>query len=133
LSEELYAEKLAYFKENEKPEVALLIGDDADLIKLIIAWANTTVTRADEFFPLQGNSDSEVWQWLWRHTRYSREDFLAKSALFEYTFDKKIIPLIGNRIVYPDGTIHSFVQRYLRDRVLRLFDAKSKRHVKKVE
>jgi len=27
LSEDIYAEKLAYFKANERPEVVLLIGD----------------------------------------------------------------------------------------------------------
>ena len=35
-------------------------------------------------------------------------------------------PLIGNRVLYPDGTVNSFVQRYLRDRVLKLFEPKVK-------
>jgi len=36
-------------------------------------------------------------------------------------------PLIGNRIIYPDGTINSYVQRYLREQVVKLFEAKSKK------
>ena len=39
--------------------------------------------------------------------------------------------LIANRILYPDGTANSFVQRYLREQVLELFDAKLKRPAKK--
>jgi len=131
LSEDLYAEKLAYFKENEKPEVVLLIGDDLDLIKIILAWTNTTVMRAKKLTPLRGDSESEVWEWLWKNAVYSREELIAKSALPEYSFEKKITPLIGNRVLYPDGTVNSFVERYLRDRVLKLFEAKPKRPAKK--
>jgi hypothetical protein len=40
-------------------------------------------------------------------------------------------PLIGNRIIYPDGTVNSFVERYLRERVVKLFEAKPKKSVKK--
>ena len=131
MNDDLYGEKLAYFKGKEQPEVVLLIGDDLDLIKIIVAWANTTVVRAKRPTSLRGDSESEVWEWLWRNAEYSRDDLLAKSALSEYTFDKKLTPLIGNRVLYPDGTVNSFVQRYLRDRVLKLFAAKPKRAAKK--
>jgi len=131
LSEDSYAEKLAHFKDNEKPEVVLLIADDLDLIKIVVAWTNTTVTRAEKLGHLRGESESEVWDWLWNNAVYSREELIAKSALSEYGFEKKMTPLIGNRVLYPDGTVNSFVQRYLRDRVLKLFEAKPKRPTKK--
>jgi len=127
LSEDLYAKKMAHFKENEKPEIVLLIGEDLDLIKIIVAWTNTTVMRARKLSPLRSDSESEVWEWLWKNAVYSREELIAKSALSEYSFDRRITPLIGNRVLYPDGTINSFVQRYLRDRVLKIFEAKPKR------
>ena len=131
MNEDVYAEKLAYFKENEKPEVVLLIGDDLDLAKIIVAWTNTTVMRAKKLSPLRGDSESELWEWLWKNAAYSHEELLARSALFEHNFEKKMTPLIGNRVLYPDGTVNSFVQRYLRDRVLKLFEAKPKRPTKK--
>lgn len=131
MSKDVYAEKLAHFKENEKPEVVLLIADDLDLIKIIVAWTNTTVVHAEKLSPLHGDSESEVWDWLWKNAVYSREELAAKSALSEYGFEKKMRPLIGNRVLYPDGTVNSFVQRYLRDRVLKLFEAKPKRAAKK--
>lgn len=131
MSANLYAEKLAHFKENEKPEVVLLIADDLDLIKIVVAWTNTTVTTAEKLNALRGESDSDVWDWLWKNAVYSREELIAKSALSEYGFEKKMRPLVGNRVLYPDGTVNSFVQRYLRDRVLKLFEAKPKRATKK--
>ncbi|MBI5116447.1 hypothetical protein HZA56_08235 [Candidatus Poribacteria bacterium] len=129
--EDIYAEKLAHFKENEKAEVALLIADEPQLIKIVVAWTNTSVMRAKKLSPIRGESESETWEWLWKNTVYSREDLIAKSAVAEYGLERKMSPLIGNRVLYPDGTINSFVQRYLRDRVLKLFEAKPKKSAKK--
>jgi len=51
---------------------------------------------------------------------------LEKSALQDYEV-KKILPhLVGNRVIYPDGTVNSFVQRFLREKVVNLFAAKTK-------
>jgi hypothetical protein len=49
----------------------------------------------------------------------------------ELSLENKLKPLIGNRVIYPDGTVNSFVQRYLREQVLKLFEAKPKKPVKK--
>jgi len=35
--------------------------------------------------------------------------------LSEYLLDRRLRMLIENRIIYPDATIHSLVQRYLRE------------------
>jgi len=45
--------------------------------------------------------------------------------------ENKMKPLIGNRIIYPDGTVNSFVERYLREQVVKLFETKPKRLGKK--
>jgi hypothetical protein len=44
--------------------------------------------------------------------------------------ERKLKPLVGNRVLYPDGTVNSFVQRYLRERVLKLFDTKPRKPAK---
>ena len=124
MGEDPYTERLEWFKQNERPETVLLIGDDKEMIKVVLAWTNTKVRRARELTNLEGESESEVWEWLWENTHYSREELLAKSALPSLVFDKKLIPIIGNRALYPDGTVNSFVQRYLRERVLSLFEVK---------
>lgn len=56
---------------------------------------------------------------------------LSRIELDELALENKLKPLIGNRVIYPDGTVNSFVQRYLREQVLKLFEAKPKKPVKK--
>jgi len=131
MRDDIYAEKLAWFKENEKPEMVLLVADDPQLTKIVVGWTNTAVRRRESLSRLRGDSEGEVWKWLWENTEYSRQELITKSALSEYGFDNKLAPLIGNRALYPDGTVNSFVQRYLREKVLKLFDAKTKRTSKK--
>jgi hypothetical protein len=43
VNETLYTEKLAWFKHNAKPEAVLVIADNLELIKIIIAWPNLEV------------------------------------------------------------------------------------------
>jgi len=125
MDDRLYEEKMGWFKENEKPEVVLFMGEDSTLTKIALAWTNTTTKRSQKLSPLQSDSESEVWNWLWANTTFSRQDLLARSGVFEHGFDARLAILIGNRILYPDGTLNSFVQRFLREKVLRLFDTKS--------
>lgn len=131
MGNDVYDEKLKHFKENEKPEVVLLVGDDPVLTKIVLAWTNTAVTGAGKLSRLKGDSEHETWQWLWDNADYSMEELIAKSAQSKYGFEHKLAPLIGNRVLYPDGTVNSFVQRYLREKVLALFDAKARRSRKK--
>ena len=132
MSEDLFAEKLDWFKENEKPEVVLLIADDPQLIRITVAWTNTTVKRTENPGKPGDLSEAEMWDWLWEHAQYSRKELIQKSSLSQYGFDHKMRTLVGNRVLYPDGTVNSYVQRYLREKVLKLFEAKPKRTTKKM-
>lgn len=129
MDESLYQQKLAWFKQNERPEIVLLIADDAERVKIVIAWTNLNVRRADKLTALKSESENDVWEWLWQNCRYSRPELMEKAgmSLSESMLERKMKPLIGNRVVYPDGTVNSLVQRYLRDRVLKLFEPKLKR------
>jgi hypothetical protein len=130
---DLYAEKLAWFKQNEKPEAVLMVADNPDFIKIAIAWTNLDVQRVDELTSLHGESESEIWEWLWKNARFSIAELKEKVGISfsELALENKTKPLIGNRVIYPDGTVNSFVQRYLREQVLKLFEAKPKKPVKK--
>jgi len=133
MPEDLFAEKLAWFKQNEKPEVVLLLADNPDLVKIVVAWTSLEVKRADKLTALSGESESEAWEWLWQNTKYPLSELKGKIGISfsELSLENKLKPLIGNRIIYPDGTVNSFVQRYLREQVAKLFEAKQKRPVKK--
>jgi hypothetical protein len=52
------------------------------------------------------------------------------TSLSEAGLENKMRPLIGNRILYPDGTVNSYVQRYLREKVINLFDKKTRKITK---
>ena len=129
MKDNFYAEKLARFKQNEKPEVVLLVADNPERVKLVLAWTNLNVKRAEKLTVLKDESENEVWNWLWENTRYSKKELIEKSGvpLSELGLENKMKPLIGNRILYPDGTANSFVQRYLREQVVKLFEAKPKK------
>lgn len=127
MEKDLYYEKLNWFKENEKPEVVLFITDNEPRTRIVIAWQNTKISILNEITPLNTDIESEVWDWLWENTAFSFDELSVKSVLSSYDIEKRIKPLIANRILYPDGTVNSFVQRYLREQVLKLFDAKPKR------
>lgn len=132
MSESLFAEKLNWFKQNEKPEAVLIVADNPELIRIIVAWSNLEVKRADKMTELKGDSENEVWEWLWENSRFSLTELKAKTGVpySEPVLEQKMKPLIGNRILYPDGTVNSFVQRYLREQVVKLFEAKPKKVTK---
>jgi hypothetical protein len=119
---ETYAEKLTWFKENERPEAVLRIVDEPELIKILIAWGHTQTTVKTKLTRLRGGSESDAWEWLWRNTEYSRLDLATRSGVPEYGLHNQLAVLIGNRAVYPDGTLNSFVERFLREEVVQLFD-----------
>ena len=131
--EDVFTEKLAWFKQNQKPEAVLLIADNPELIKIVVAWTSLDVRRVDKLTRLPSESESEIWEWLWQNTKYSLSELKEKIGISfsEIALENKTKPLIGNRVIYPDGTVNSFVQRYLRERVLKLFETKPKKSVKK--
>ena len=133
MAENLYAEKLYWFKQNERPEVVLLLADNPDLVKIVVAWTSLDIKRADKLSGLSSESESGAWEWLWHNTNYRLGELKEKigTSFSELSLENKLKPLIGNRIIYPDGTVNSFVERYLREQVVKLFDAKQKRPVKK--
>ena len=133
MNNNLYTEKLAWFKQNEKPEAVLLIADNPELIKIVVAWTSLNMRCAEKLPELPGDSECETWEWLWQNTKYSLSELKEKIGVpfSEIALENKLKPLIGNRIIYPDGTVNSFVERYLREQVLKLFEAKPKKPVKK--
>jgi hypothetical protein len=128
---DIFTEKLSWFKQNEKPETVLLIADNPDRIKLVIAWTNCLIKRSENINELNGQSENEIWEWLWENIDYSKSELKEKNDIVsEIVLENKMKPLVGNRIIYPDGTISSYVQRYLRDQVVKLFEVKPKKPAK---
>jgi hypothetical protein len=132
VTDNLFREKLAWFKQNEKPEAVLVVADNPELIKIAIAWTNMKVDLKDKITGLSSDSENEVWDWFWHNTRFrlSELKLIMGSPLSETGLQERLNPLIGNRIIYPDGTINSYVQRYLRERVVKLFESRANKSKK---
>ena len=64
MTEDLYTEKLNWFKQNERPEVVLLLADNPDLVKIVVAWTSLDVKREDKLTDSPVESESEPWKWL---------------------------------------------------------------------
>ena len=111
----------------------LLLAKNSDLVKIVVAWISLDVRRANKLTGLPGGSESEAWGWLWENTTYSLKELKEKigTSFSEIALENKMKPLIGNRIIYPDGTVNSFVERYLREQVVKLFEVKPKKSIKK--
>jgi AraC-like DNA-binding protein len=127
----LFSDHVRRFKEKESPESVLLVADEPEFTKIIVAWTSLDLRQADDPTDLAGQSEREIWDWLWTNTRYSLDDLAERSGLTSSLVERKLKPLIGNRVLYPDGTVNSFVQRYLRERVLKLFETRPKRPPKR--
>ena len=122
-----YAQKLAEFKSAEKPEVVLLLADDPDLVRIMVAWMNAAASPTKNTTrPPKDNDENLWWYWLWRNTNFSSFEVMEKASYFGHAFDRKFQTLVGNRILYPDATVNSFAQRYLREKVLKLFQIKTR-------
>lgn len=126
-----YSERLNWFKEHEIPEVVLMVANNEARIWLVVAWMNTNVTKRRKMSQLTTNSENAIWDWLWENTHFSADEVQIKSAISANQIEPGLKLLIANRIIYPDGTINSFVQKYLRDRVFNLFSERVKRPARK--
>ena len=124
MNSNIFSEKLAWFKQNERPEVVLLIANNPELIKIVVAWTSLNMRYTEKFSELPSDSESETREWLWQNTNYSLSELKEKIGIpfSEIALQNKLKPLIGNRIIYPDCTVNSFVERYLREQVLKLFE-----------
>jgi hypothetical protein len=127
-----FMEKLDYFKQNEKPEVVLLIAENPELTKIIVAWTFLDIKQTGKLTELIGETEKETWEWLWQNTTFPLTELKEKAdiSVADFVLEKKMKPLIGNRIIYPDGTVNSYVQRYLKERVIKLFEARPKKVTK---
>ena len=123
-------QRLDTFKKNAHPETVLMVDGQAELIRIAAAWRNTEVARARRLTKFSGQTESEVWAWLWENALYDRAALLARIPNANARTAKNLDALMANRVLYPDGTLNMFVERYLRERVVRLFSPSVRRRTK---
>jgi hypothetical protein len=111
------ASLLQKFKQiaDKEPSVVHLL--DPLLIKLCLTWHSGLCERRPHCYPTDAPpavDTHHLWSWLWsRHAvHYDRWVRLAGLPV-EQAYTEKARNLIDTRLVYPDGTIHTWVKRTL--------------------
>jgi hypothetical protein len=111
-------------KSAERMESALILmrkGDEADqLCAIALAWENAPPAWAEngETCP---TDDAESWNWCWRQVNIDKETIKRISGV-QYGLERLLAVLIGNRLIYPDGTLSTFATKALRHRLKTALD-----------
>ena len=126
MSRSAYEEELKRFRQSERPEAVLLLANDKEYINMVVAWTSTSVKRKRRVGKRRTASQADTWEWLWENVQFSREELMSKSQVPPKRFEPKLNALIANRVLYPDGSVNSFVRRFLTQKVLKLVGAKPK-------
>ena len=125
-----WKQALEQFKKQEKPEAVLMICGNAELTRIAVAWSNMYPRHVKRPTEYSGKDEDSLWQWLWENTSCSKDDVLSHLPGSRQAAERDFTALVANRVLYPDGTLNSFVERYLREKVLELFGvSRKKRHV----
>ena len=122
-----WVKHLDEFKEKEEAEAVLFVAGNAHLTRIVVGWTNTRVSRAKRLSKYVYSNDEAVWEWLWDNARYSLDELVVKSGVDRKPLEGKLATLIANRVLYPDGTVNAFVQRYLRSKVLKLLNVNARK------
>lgn len=109
------------FKDKERPETVLMVAGNPELLRIVVAWQATVSCRAEKLTKRTGTTEHELWHWLWENAVYSKTDLLNQISGNKTTAEQRFKSLVAGRVLYPDGTLNSFVGKYLRKRVLSLF------------
>lgn len=127
-----FKDALDRFKNLEQPEAVLLVASHKEYVNIAAAWMQCRVRAKATPAGCPDKPDSDIWAWLWENAHFSRAALKERSGVPEKRFEDRLDTLVANRVLYPDGTINSFVRRYLREKVLKLLgvDAKTRRALK---
>lgn len=113
--------KLEAFKRQEQPETVLMLAGSAELTRIALAWSGMPVARKKKLKSCETDDHEGVWRWLWDNIEYSQDELLNRVPGSTPQTARNFAALVANRVLYPDGTLNSFVSKYMKERVLGLF------------
>ncbi len=113
-----WLETLEQFKSDERPECVLLVSGSPSLIRIVVAWMGMPVERRRRL-TVQPEDREQQWEWLWQNTVYSPERFVGRLPFSDKDVEQKLRGLIANKVLYPDGTVNGYVERFLRARIVK--------------
>jgi hypothetical protein len=121
MRKDIWSRRLEEVKKRETPETVLVVAGSAELTRVVIAWIGVRATRKSRLSSCKGTDDETTWRWLWENMVFPEDWFYNRIAGARKRAEQHFTVLVANRVLYPDGTINGFVERYLREKVLSLF------------
>lgn len=118
---------LECFRSKEQAESVLLVSGNVSLIRIIVAWMNMPIRRRKRLSPFPEGNDEQKWHWLWENAIFSMEELARRQPFADTQLEQKLNALIANRVLYPDGSVHSYVERLLREQILKMYPSTGKR------
>lgn len=76
---------------------------------------------------VQPEDREQQWEWLWQNTVYSPERFVERLPFSDKDVEQKLRGLIANKVLYPDGTVNGYVERFLRARIVKSLSSAGRR------
>lgn len=113
-----WLEALEQIKNDERPECVLLVSGSPSLIRIVVAWMSMPVARRRRLTVMPEYSQKK-WEWLWQNSLYSAEGLAARLPFCDKELEQKLRGLIANKVLYPDGTVNGYVERFLRARIVK--------------
>ncbi len=120
-----FEDVLSIFKENETPEDVLPLLNNHAMQKIAIAWPKIKIKRI-KTSSTAPPTQNEQWAWLWSQVEYDVNELMAIVNIYA-GIERHMACLIGNRIIYPDGTISSYATKALRQIMMAQLKAKPKK------
>lgn len=108
-----FIEILQEFKENESVEDVLPVMDDLSLQKILIAWPKISISHISTK-KTAPSTKNELWHWLWEQIEFEQDEITEITGI-KYDLPKMFKILIGNRIIYPDGSISLNASKILKN------------------
>lgn len=121
MAKDKWAAHIADLKRNEKPEALLMVAGSAELMRIAVAWSSMKAGRKKRLSPCKEDGVNCIWHWLWDNADYCPNELFRQLPLSTPKAKRLFESLVESRVLYPDGTLNSYVQKYLRQRVLSLF------------
>ncbi|MCC6156902.1 MAG: hypothetical protein IT350_02540 [Deltaproteobacteria bacterium] len=120
-----FEEIVEALRAKESPDAIILIAENPRAQKLVVAWKTVEIRR------LAVSDSCQSGRGPWGSIEFDRQQWYRHAGLSPFEGQRDAECLIANSIVYPDGTIHEYVQKFLNslvaERIARYHSSKTQR------
>ena len=118
---ENFEEAVLLFKKEEVVEdTACLLSEDSfdtdALRRLVVAWSKIKILRIDPVSHIP-NEKQEIWKWIWECVKYDQQELKQITGITGFDVDCLVDILIGNRLLYPDGTVSTWALKIVQQSI----------------